>query len=173
MRRSSQTRWAREIPAALLGTTTRRHFLRGPPPLDSHDHEWQTARTQGDRDSGPCASGAATDQSRKIHNSVLARLDLNRGRLDLVAFGHTGMIHLCAKTGLCQIRRGDNLSASSPFLSSPETYYFFYSDGVIEARNTAGELFGLYLITTSVGEVRCYRDERGRSCVALAKFHNL
>ena len=31
--------------------------------------------------------------------------------------------------------------------------------------------FGIYLITQSVDEVRYYRDERGRNCVALVKVH--
>jgi anti-sigma regulatory factor (Ser/Thr protein kinase) len=30
--------------------------------------------------------------------------------------------------------------------------------------------FGAYIITRSVDEVRYYRDERGRNCVALVKF---
>ena len=30
--------------------------------------------------------------------------------------------------------------------------------------------FGAYIITQSVDEVRCYRDERGRNCVELAKI---
>ena len=29
--------------------------------------------------------------------------------------------------------------------------------------------FGIYLITQSVDEVRYYRDERGRNCIALVK----
>jgi anti-sigma regulatory factor (Ser/Thr protein kinase) len=37
--------------------------------------------------------------------------------------------------------------------------------------NTARESgFGLYMLSKSVDEVSYYRDERGRNCVALAKY---
>jgi anti-sigma regulatory factor (Ser/Thr protein kinase) len=32
--------------------------------------------------------------------------------------------------------------------------------------------FGIYLITQCVDEVRYYRDERGRNCIALVKVRN-
>ena len=38
-----------------------------------------------------------------------ARLDLNKRNLDLVDCGHTGIIHLHGKTGLCEMLHGDNL----------------------------------------------------------------
>ena len=37
------------------------------------------------------------------------------------------------------------------------------------ARRLAVSGFGVYLITQSVDEVRYYRDERGRNCIALVK----
>jgi len=76
-------------------------------------------------------------------------LDLNRRNLDLVDCGHTGIIHWHSKTGLCEMVHGDNLplgiregeifnQISVPFESGD--LLLFYSDGVTEARNFAGEL---------------------------------
>ena len=81
-----------------------------------------------------------------------ARLDLNKRNLDLVDCGHTGIIHLHSKTGLCEMVHGDNLplgiregeifnQISVPFESGD--LLLFYSDGVTEARNLAGDLFGV------------------------------
>jgi anti-sigma regulatory factor (Ser/Thr protein kinase) len=80
-----------------------------------------------------------------------ARLDLNRRNLALVDCGHTGIIHLHSKTGLCEMVRGDNLplgiregeiydQISVAF--EPGDILLFYSDGITEARNPASELFG-------------------------------
>jgi anti-sigma regulatory factor (Ser/Thr protein kinase) len=80
-----------------------------------------------------------------------ARLDLRKHRLDLVDCGHTGVIRRRAGTGLCEMLHGTNLPLGIregeiydqicvPF--EPEDMLLFYSDGVTEARNPAGELFG-------------------------------
>ncbi len=80
-----------------------------------------------------------------------ARVDLTRRRLDLVDCGHTGVIHVRGGTGLCEIVHGDNLplgiregeifdQIAVPF--EPGDVFLFYSDGITEASNPAGELFG-------------------------------
>ena len=43
------------------------------------------------------------------------------------------------------------------------------SPPVLDGSQESG--FGVYLITQSVDEVRYYRDERGRNCIALVKAH--
>jgi sigma-B regulation protein RsbU (phosphoserine phosphatase) len=81
-----------------------------------------------------------------------ARLDLNEQRLDLVDCGHTGVIHFRAKTSLCDMVHGDNLPLGIrvgeiyeqiAVAFEPGDVLLFYSDGVTEARNTAGELLGV------------------------------
>jgi PAS domain S-box-containing protein len=80
-----------------------------------------------------------------------ARLDLDRCVVDLVDCGHTGLIHLHRKTDFCEIVHGDNLplgvregeiysQVSRAF--EPGDLLLLYSDGITEARNPAGELFG-------------------------------
>ena len=92
-------------------------------------------------------AGAASDRSGKLRDSVLRPIGLERRSLDLVDCGHTGIIHLHGKTGLCEMLHGDNLplgvregeiydQISVPF--EPGDLLLFYSDGVTEARNSAG-----------------------------------
>jgi PAS domain S-box-containing protein len=80
------------------------------------------------------------------------RLDLSRHRLDLVDCGHTGVMHLHAQTGLCDMVHGGNLPLGIrageiydqlPVPFEPADVLLFYSDGVTEARNAVGELFGV------------------------------
>ena len=80
-----------------------------------------------------------------------ARVDLIRRRLDLVDCGHTGVIHMRGGTGLCEMIHGDNLplgiregeiydQITVPF--EPGDIFLFFSDGITEASDAAGELFG-------------------------------
>ena len=79
-----------------------------------------------------------------------ARLDLHAQRLDLVDCGHTGVMHFRARTNVCDLVHGHNLplgirageiyeQISVAF--EPGDALLFYSDGVTEARNPAGELW--------------------------------
>jgi len=81
-----------------------------------------------------------------------ARLDVGQRRLTLVDCGHTKTIHFRRHTGDCAILQGDNMplgfSAQEIYqqVSFPITVgdvLVFYSDGLTEARNTAGEFFGV------------------------------
>jgi sigma-B regulation protein RsbU (phosphoserine phosphatase) len=80
-----------------------------------------------------------------------ARLDVKRRVLHLVDCGHTGMIVLRGRTGACEMLHGDNLplgiregevfdQLTVPFEAGD--VFLFYSDGITDVRNAAGELFG-------------------------------
>jgi PAS domain S-box-containing protein len=80
-----------------------------------------------------------------------ARLDVKRRVLHLVDCGHTGMIVLRGTTGTCEMLHGDNLplgiregevfdQLTVPFEAGDVC--LFYSDGITDVRNAAGELFG-------------------------------
>ena len=80
-----------------------------------------------------------------------ARLDLLRRRFTLVDCGHTEIIHVRVRTGRCEMLHGDNLplgiregeiydQIAVPFETGDT--FLIYSDGVTEAANSAGELFG-------------------------------
>jgi anti-sigma regulatory factor (Ser/Thr protein kinase) len=79
------------------------------------------------------------------------RIDRNKGYLDLVDCGHTGLIHCRAASGTCEIVHGSNLPLG---VRREEVYeqlrvpiepgdrLLLFSDGITESRNPAGELFG-------------------------------
>jgi sigma-B regulation protein RsbU (phosphoserine phosphatase) len=81
-----------------------------------------------------------------------ARLDMSKLRIDLVDCGHTGVVHRHGRTGRLEILHGDNLplgvregevydQISVPF--DPGDLFFFFSDGITEARSPAGQFFGV------------------------------
>ncbi|MBZ5635377.1 MAG: SpoIIE family protein phosphatase [Acidobacteriia bacterium] len=88
-----------------------------------------------------------------------ARLDLDRRVLSIVDCGHTGIAHWHAVTGRCEVLHGDSLplgiregeifnQISAPF--EPGDVLLFFSDGITEARNAVGELFGVERLTAHV-----------------------
>jgi sigma-B regulation protein RsbU (phosphoserine phosphatase) len=81
-----------------------------------------------------------------------ARLHVSRRLVELVDCGHTGTIQWHAKTGRCEFLHGDNLPLGIRedeiydqicVAFEPGDLFLFYSDGITEARNGAGELFGV------------------------------
>jgi sigma-B regulation protein RsbU (phosphoserine phosphatase) len=139
------------IPAALLGAATKSHFtealchLMALPPAGALPEPREVVTL------------AHSDLCRhliELESFVTlcyARVDLIRRRLDLVDCGHTGVIHVRGGTDLCEMIHGDNLplgiregeiydQITVPFEAGD--VFLFYSDGVTEASNAAGELFG-------------------------------
>lgn len=139
------------VPAALLGAATKSHFT------EALCHLMAMSRNGKLPEPREIVTLAHADMVRQLIDLesfvtlCYARLDLSRRSLDLVDCGHTGIIHWRATTRLCDMLHGDNLplgiregeiydQISVPF--EPEDVLLFYSDGVTEARNSAGELFG-------------------------------
>ena len=140
------------VPAALLGAATKSHFI------EALSHLTALSKNGKLPEPKEIVTLAHAEVARHLINLesfvtlCYARLDLNKRNLDLVDCGHTGIIHLHSKTGLCEMVHGDNLplgiregeifnQISVPFESGD--LLLFYSDGVTEARNFAGELFGV------------------------------
>jgi sigma-B regulation protein RsbU (phosphoserine phosphatase) len=82
---------------------------------------------------------------------VYARFDVAARRLELLDCGHTASLHFRAAEGIVARLNGDNLPLGVvekerfvplrvPF--APGDLFFFYSDGVTEARKGKDELFG-------------------------------
>lgn len=81
-----------------------------------------------------------------------ARLDVTQRHIILVDCGHPKTIHFQSRTGACHLLQGDNMPLG---FSACETYQqvsfslaegdllVFYSDGLTEARNAAGDFFGV------------------------------
>jgi sigma-B regulation protein RsbU (phosphoserine phosphatase) len=80
-----------------------------------------------------------------------ARVDRARRSVAFVDCGHTGIIHARAATGRCEALHGDNLplgiregeihdQIAEPY--DPGDLFLLYSDGITEAADASGELFG-------------------------------
>jgi sigma-B regulation protein RsbU (phosphoserine phosphatase) len=100
-----------------------------------------------------------------------ARVDLPKRHLDLVDCGHTGLMHVSSKTGRCDMVHGDNLplgiragerfdQIAVPF--EPGDLLLFYSDGVTDARNAVGQLFGVERLAQAV---QMHRDAEPEALV--------
>ena len=139
------------VPAALLGAATKSQFREALSHLLARS---QPGTLPEPKDIVTLAHAEMVQQLITLEDFVTlcyARLDLRAQRLDLVDCGHTGVIHFRARTSVCDLVHGHNLplgicageiyeQLSVAF--EPGDALLFYSDGVTEARNPAGELFG-------------------------------
>jgi len=163
------------VPAALLGAAIKSHFMRALGQLLSISEPDQLPQPEE-----IVARVHAEVTGRFIGLEFFAtfiytRFDLATRRIAFVDAGHTRTIHFRKSDGTCALLEGENMPLGS---SEKEVYrqvvvpyesgdlFTFYSDGVTEARNAAGELFGedrlIALVQTNghlqpqalVGEVR-------------------
>jgi PAS domain S-box-containing protein len=140
------------IPAALLGAATKSHLLKALCDL--------TVLSKGATMPEPREIVSRAHAELVQHLIALdsfvtlcyTRVDMKKSCLDLVDCGHTGIVHLHSRTGTHEILHGDNLplgvcarevyrQTAIPF--EPGDLFFFFSDGITEARNAAGEFFGV------------------------------
>jgi len=140
------------VPAALLGAAIKSHFLRALSHLI-------TLAKQGEL---PEPEEILTSVHAEVTRQFIgleifatlcyARFNLLRRRVDFVDCGHTKTIHLQCRTGACVMLQGENTplgfsereiyrQVSVPFEAGD--MFFFYSDGVTEAKNEADEFFGV------------------------------
>ena len=139
------------IPAALVAAATKSNFLEALCHLTAMSRSGQLPEPK------EIVTLAHADMVRQLIDLEsfvtlsYARFDLSRRQLDLVDCGHTGMMVVRARTGACEILHGNNLplgiregeifdQIAVPF--EPGDLFLFYSDGITEMRNPAGELFG-------------------------------
>ncbi len=140
------------IPAALLGAATKSQLVMALSHLLARSRDGKLPEPN---EIVTLAHAEVVRQLIELDSFITlcyARLDWKRRTLDLVDCGHTGTIHWRARTGACEILQGANLplgiredeeytQITAPFEAGD--LFFFYSDGITEARNGAGELFGL------------------------------
>ncbi len=139
------------IPAALLAGATKSNFL------EALCHLMAMSRNGALPEPKEIVTLAHADMVRQLIDLEsfvtlsYARFDLSRRQLDLVDCGHTGMMVVRAKTGACEILHGDNLPLGIregeifdqlTVAFEPGDLFLFYSDGITEMRNLAGELYG-------------------------------
>jgi PAS domain S-box-containing protein len=140
------------IPAALVGAATKSYFLKALSHLNAFS---KNGNLPEPKEIVMLSHAEVVRQLIDLESFVTlsyARLDVNSRRLDLVDCGHTGIVQWHSSTGECDVLHGDNLplgvrvgeiydQVSVSF--EPGDLFFFFSDGITEARNPAGELFGL------------------------------
>jgi len=139
------------IPAALLGAAAKSYFLRA-----------HSSLMYAGGCSGLPAPEAIIDQvNRYIVSDLMqldsfitlcyARLDAEARTMQFVDCGHTKTVHYRAADKSCSLLGGVNMplgfsrddvykTISIPF--SPGDLFFFYSDGLTEARSPDGDFFG-------------------------------
>jgi sigma-B regulation protein RsbU (phosphoserine phosphatase) len=175
------------IPAALLAAATKSNFLEALCHLIAMS---KTGRMPEPKEIVTLAHADIVRQLIDLESFVTlsyARIDLSRRRLDLVDCGHTGMMVVRAGTGACEILHGDNLPLGIRegeifdqigVTFEPGDLFVFFSDGITEMRNPAGELYGADRFSECV---RCNRalepealvDAIRKSAVAFAQSDRL
>jgi sigma-B regulation protein RsbU (phosphoserine phosphatase) len=184
------------ILAALLGAATKAHFLKAMGDLAGS----RDARTlPRPKDIVMMAHAGVARHLIELESFVTlcyARVDLIERRLDFVDCGHTGIILANADTGATRLLQGTNLPLGvregevyhqiSVALSPGDTLLLF-SDGITDARDEAGESFGVERLerllqqpgmtdvtqlVASVGSAvrefsRCAHPRDDQTCVAL------
>jgi sigma-B regulation protein RsbU (phosphoserine phosphatase) len=140
------------IPAALLGAATKSHLLKA---LCDLTVSSGGAKLPEPRDIVARAHAALVRHLIELDSFVTlcyTRLDTRKMRLDLVDCGHTGIVHLHGETGRHEILHGDNLPLGvregevyeqTAISLEPGDLFFYFSDGITEARSEAGEFFGI------------------------------
>jgi PAS domain S-box-containing protein len=160
------------IPAALVAAATKSNFLEALCHLIAMSRSGQMPEPK------EIVTLAHADMVRQLIDLEsfvtlsYARLDLSRRHLDLVDCGHTGMMVVRAKTGACEILHGNNLPLGIregeifdqiAVTFEPGDLFLFYSDGITEMRNLAGELYGADRLS------ECVRINRGLEPEALVE----
>ncbi|MDR3418502.1 MAG: SpoIIE family protein phosphatase [Nevskia sp.] len=139
------------IPAALLGAATKSHFMEALCHLMALSPAGALPEPREVVTLAHADMGEHLIELESFVTLCYARVDLIRRRLDLVDCGHTGVVHVRNGTGLCELVHGDNLplgiregeiydQITIPFEAGD--VFLFFSDGITEASNDTGELFG-------------------------------
>jgi serine phosphatase RsbU (regulator of sigma subunit) len=139
------------VTAALVGAAAKIHFLRAVNYLFAAN----PGRLPEPREILSVVSAELFHQLSRIECFVTlcyARFDLAREQVEFIDCGHPSTIHAHGRSGGYSLLKGENMPVgfskgevyrqiAVPF--SSDDVFFFYSDGVTEARNPAGEYYGV------------------------------
>jgi sigma-B regulation protein RsbU (phosphoserine phosphatase) len=140
------------LPAALLGASAKGHFARAVARL-AHDLRGHN-RLEAPEEIVAAAHHALTPELIGLESFItlcFARIDMAAMSVTVVDCGHPALLQYCAASGECRPLTGVNTPLG--FLESevylqhthpigPGDVLVAVSDGVIEARDAAGEMFG-------------------------------
>jgi sigma-B regulation protein RsbU (phosphoserine phosphatase) len=139
------------VPAALLGAAIKSYFLRAFSQLSAALDRGKLPEPE------EIITVVHADVTRQFiglesfATLCYARFDVEKRRVTFVDCGHTKTVHFRQRTGTGETLQGKNIplgfsereiykQVSVPFEGGD--VFFFYSDGVTEAQNDAGEFFG-------------------------------
>jgi phosphoserine phosphatase RsbU/P len=140
------------VPAALLGAAIKSYFLRALSSLIAPLDRGKLLEPEEIVTSVHVAVSRQFIGLESFATLCYARFNLEQCWVTLVDCGHTKTVHFHARTGTSETLHGGNTPLG---LSEGEIYkqvfapfevgdiFFFYSDGVTEAQNEAGEFFGV------------------------------
>ncbi len=138
------------LPAALLGAATKNHLLRAINYLLAAN----PSRLPEPREILTIVNAEVFRQLAGMDSFVTlcyARFDLNRRVARFIDCGHTKTVHARVRSGTFDLLQGENMPIG---FSRQDTYreftvplaagdvFFFYSDGINEARRPSGEFYG-------------------------------
>ena len=139
------------IPAALVGAATKSEILRVITPLVL---ALTDRRYPDPQEIVATLHGTITPKLIALESAVTMcylRLDLAEHRAIYVDCGHTKTALFRRRTGRCEMLRGDNVPLGyvddEKYLQKTAQFedgdlFFFYSDGITEAKSGQGEMFG-------------------------------
>lgn len=139
------------VPAALLGAATKAHLLKSLGQLSASMAPDELPKPE---DVVMRTHAEIVRQLIQLESFVTlcyVRIDPLRSIAQLVDCGHTGMIQLHANTGKTDLLRGDNLPLGirqdeiyrqATFPLEAGDLLFLFSDGITDARDASGEVFG-------------------------------
>ena len=139
------------VPAALVGAALKSQFLRALGQLALASEQSMLPSPEALVNAMHAEVTAQLIALENFATLCLARFDLLQRRMTFVDCGHARTMHFRRHTGTCQPLQGTNMPLG---FSQQEVYsesaidfdegdiFVFYSDGITETRNAAGELFG-------------------------------
>ncbi len=140
------------VPAALLGAATKSIFSRGINSIMCSSNVTSLPTPEEIVMFAQGEMGRHLVGLKRFATICYARFDLENFRADLVDCGHTPTIHYKEKKGACDLIKGDNMPLGfheeeiyKQFSISlkPNDVLLFYSDGLVEAKNPDGDMFGI------------------------------
>lgn len=139
------------IPAALLGAATKAHFLKAFGHLSALSKQGKLPEPSEIVAQAHLGIVRQLIALESFVTLCYARIDLRSAVLKVVDCGHTGIVQLHRSDGQTDLLQGNNLPLGVRENESYEQCSFpieagdtllFFSDGITEARNSSGEVFG-------------------------------
>jgi phosphoserine phosphatase RsbU/P len=139
------------VPSALVGAAVKRHFLHT---LNEHLLSGGNTKIPEPEDIVSSTHDSMIEELEELETFVTlcyARFDLARFRCIFVDCGHMRTIHFHHDSCICNLLQGVNMPLGFPEIEpfkqisvpfKPGDLFFFYSDGLTEARNPQGNMYG-------------------------------